>query len=287
MRAGRVLVHVGAGGLAGLVPFVQGVHHLLLVAARHHLHVRDLHTGLLRVPDVQFVAAPNQVVDDLVVHLNHRNANLGRVLRLALVNDVEQLPHRAEVDPPIVGGALHRVGLPTAGLPIREDAHVEPIQHGDGQGLHVIEDLLLPGVGPVAHVELEGVGLAVAVVVDLDRQSVLSAGGDASSRLLLLGIRRLQTAEDADVPLQFLKLVEVLPSHLLLLLVLLHHVIHLMLLVTQGLLQGFLELSLLLPQLLQLSGHAALGVAQLLLGFDQLLVDLRHGDQVFLRFLQL
>ena len=64
-------------------------------------------------------------MDSFIVDFEKGDLKVIGVGRDARGSDLEKVAERAKVDPPVVGGALHRVRLPRSCLPVRKDADLE------------------------------------------------------------------------------------------------------------------------------------------------------------------
>mmetsp|Transcript_17033 Transcript_17033/g.64473 ORF Transcript_17033/g.64473 Transcript_17033/m.64473 type:complete len:496 (-) Transcript_17033:7-1494(-) len=165
VAAGALRVHGRCPSHAVSLPGLQNCVHLgrrLDHHARQVLHVDAAVHALLELQPRRDVL-PEQVPDVLVVDLHVRRADQVLALRAArgvdaLEDVLERVGHEA-AQLRHVGHALHRVGLARAGLAVREDCAVVPVDDRvhDGGGGPVV-NVLLQGVRPVRVVEGEELG---------------------------------------------------------------------------------------------------------------------------------
>ena len=103
----------------------------------------DLHPGevlyeyaaLRAFPDAQVARVwLDQVLDRFIVDLDVGEAHLKLVV-LLLAQPPEQIVHRPRDDPALIAVQLshHRVRLPGASLPVREDSPIEPLHNALGK----------------------------------------------------------------------------------------------------------------------------------------------------------
>mmetsp|Transcript_10221 Transcript_10221/g.33691 ORF Transcript_10221/g.33691 Transcript_10221/m.33691 type:complete len:247 (+) Transcript_10221:660-1400(+) len=203
VRAGRRRIHVGAPDrpLLGCLGHEQ-------VDLLHRVHLELAHVchdgpPLVIVLNGQRRLRPafagEQVAQLLIVHLEKGGAE--RPLPAVLAHEfrlAQNLAERARDQPPRlrVTATLHRVRLAGPSLAVGEDADLVAVERRLDQAIHLLEKLVLRGVGLKDLVEGEVVRLGVV------RQAQLVLGRRQCDGVALGW--RAHAAEDADVSFELL-----------------------------------------------------------------------------------